>query len=169
VKQEIIRSACARWCNRRRPGRGSERGQALPIVLGALALGIMVVAPFLSHASASLISAQDYRQMLYEQYAADAGVEQAIWRLNEDGLASELADVGDTLTYKLTNTVNHISPEVTVTKTDALKKPQKNGKKPKKHGQDIFQIDCLAGSTTINAEILVENGEAQIESWEVKK
>jgi len=59
----------------------SQRGQAFPLALVALAIGVLVVVPFLSQASSSLIGSRIYEQSIDEQYSADAGVEYAIWRL----------------------------------------------------------------------------------------
>jgi len=59
----------------------SQKGQAFPLALVALAIGILVVAPFLSQAGSSLIGSRIYEQSIDEQYSADAGVEYAIWQL----------------------------------------------------------------------------------------
>jgi len=59
----------------------SQKGQALPLALVALAIGMLVVAPFLSQAGSSLIGSRIYEQSISEQYSADAGVECAIWQL----------------------------------------------------------------------------------------
>jgi cytoskeletal protein CcmA (bactofilin family) len=59
----------------------SQKGQALPLALVALAIGMLVVAPFLSHAGSSLVGSRIYEQAIDEQYSADAGVEYAIWQI----------------------------------------------------------------------------------------
>jgi len=59
----------------------SQKGQALPLALVALAIGMLTIAPFLSHAGSSLIGSRIYQQSTSEQYSADAGVEYAIWHL----------------------------------------------------------------------------------------
>src|SRR4030042_1636621 len=58
-----------------------EKGQALPLVLLTLAIGTLVIAPFLGHASSSLIGSRLYGQSIAELYSCDAGVEYAIWHL----------------------------------------------------------------------------------------
>ncbi len=63
-----------------------ERGQAFALALIILALGMLVVAPFLGHAGSTLIGSRVYAQATAEQYAADAGVEYAIWQLQSGGL-----------------------------------------------------------------------------------
>lgn len=61
-----------------------ERGQALPIAMGALALGIILVSPLLLGASGgSQATGQIGRQAL-ERYSLDAGVEWSGWRLLSD-------------------------------------------------------------------------------------
>lgn len=62
----------------------SEKGQALPLALLALAVGALVTTPFLVHASSSLIGSRTYGQAITEQYSCDAGVEWALWRLKEN-------------------------------------------------------------------------------------
>jgi len=58
-----------------------EKGQALPLVLLALAVGTLVIAPFLGQASSSLIGSRIYGEAITELYSCDAGIEWALWRL----------------------------------------------------------------------------------------
>jgi hypothetical protein len=60
---------------------GSEKGQALPIVLALLVLGGLTIAPLLGHAYTSLNSSRILREGVKGVYAADAGVEDALWYL----------------------------------------------------------------------------------------
>jgi len=93
----------------------SEKGQALPLAILALAIGMLVIAPFLGHASASLISSRTYGEAIAHQNACDAGVEHAIWSLTRGGLAEQLPDPGDEITYQLGETVNGVVTTITVT------------------------------------------------------
>ncbi len=93
----------------------SEQGQALPLALIALTVGVLVVTPFLGHAGSALIGSAVYRQVLTGQYSSDAGVEHALWRLTNDGLAEELSNPGDSITYQLGEAVNGVAPIITVT------------------------------------------------------
>jgi hypothetical protein len=93
----------------------SEKGQALPLAILALAIGMLVIAPFLGHASTSLISSRTYGEAIAHQNACDAGVEHAIWSLTRGGLAEQLPDPGDEITYQLGETLNGVSTTVTVT------------------------------------------------------
>ncbi len=58
-----------------------QKGAALPLAIMALAFGTLVITPFLSHASSAIIGSGVYAQGLSERYAADAGIEYAIWGL----------------------------------------------------------------------------------------
>jgi len=62
----------------------SESGQALPIVLILLVLGGLLIAPCLSYASTNLNSGRVVEKNIYGLYAADAGIEDALWRLKND-------------------------------------------------------------------------------------
>ena len=97
----------------------SEKGQILPLVLVTLAVGTLFIGPFLGHASTGFIVSRVYEQAITEQYSAGAGVEHAIWRLTDGGLAAQLPSLGDNITYQLSETVNSIAPTITVTKTDS--------------------------------------------------
>ncbi len=92
-----------------------ERGQALVLSLIALALGALVVVPFLSHAGTNLISSRAQSGIINEQSASDAGIENAIWNLAYGGLASSFTHSGDQVSYQLGNTVNGFNPTITIT------------------------------------------------------
>ena len=64
----------------------SEKGQALPLAMMALALGTLVITPFLSHASSSLIGSRVYEQGITELYSCDSGIEYAMWSLQSGAL-----------------------------------------------------------------------------------
>jgi hypothetical protein len=117
VNRTLIRSICGRFCRKASRLLAQESGLALPIVLGVLALGALITAPFLTHASTNLISSGVYKQTINETYSADAGVEHAIWSLTDGSLAAQIPAVGNSTSYSLPNTVNTIAPAVTVTKT----------------------------------------------------
>jgi len=64
----------------------SEKGQALPIVLALLVLGGLTIAPSLSYAATSLNGSRILAEGVNGIYAADAGVEDALWCL-ENGIS----------------------------------------------------------------------------------
>jgi len=93
----------------------SQKGQALPLAIIALAIGSLVVAPFLGLASADLLGSQVYGESIAAQAACEAGVEHAIWSLTMGDLAGEFAGPGDVVTYQLDEPVNGLTAGVTVT------------------------------------------------------
>ena len=66
-----------------------EKGQALPAVLVLLVLGGLLIAPCLSYASTSLNAGQIVEKNVRGVYAADAGIEDALWKLKNDLPISE--------------------------------------------------------------------------------
>jgi hypothetical protein len=94
-----------------------EKGLALPLVLAVLFIGSMIITPFLTHASANLTSSNLFSDMNSEKYAADSGIEQAIWNLKFGTLISQLSAAGGTLSYTLANQLNSIAPVMTVTQS----------------------------------------------------
>lgn len=73
-----------RWVNRLF-GRG-EQGQAMVMALIALTLGMLLITPILSYMSTGVKAATVYKRVTSELYAADAGVEYAMWRI-KNGLS----------------------------------------------------------------------------------
>ena len=92
-----------------------EKGQALPLAILALTIGMLLIAPFLGHASASIIGSRTYADAIAYRNACDAGVEHAIWRLVYGGLQTSIPNPGDHITYSLPETINGVTPTVTVT------------------------------------------------------
>jgi len=92
--------------------KGGHRGQALPIVLATLALGIMVIGPLLNHASISLAASTQYQDIIFETYAADAGIEMAISGLSQSGQDNNSNSVNNTYSG---DKINGITPEITIT------------------------------------------------------
>ena len=68
--------------------KNSERGQVLPIVLALLALGGLTVASSLSYVSTGLNSGRIIDEKVKGIYAAEAGIEDAIWSLKMGTLPS---------------------------------------------------------------------------------
>ena len=93
-----------------------EKGQALPLALVALAIGSLLVTPFLRSVSVHSIAARNYSGSIAEQYSSDAGVEDAIWNLTNGTLAEQLTAPGDTASYSLSQSVNGVAPTVSVTR-----------------------------------------------------
>ncbi len=60
---------------------GKEQGQALIFALIMLAVGCLIVVPLLAFMSTGLSAGQIYEQKMEGLYAADAGVEDALWKI----------------------------------------------------------------------------------------
>ncbi len=60
---------------------GSEKGIALPIVLGLLVLGSLTIIPSLGYISTSLKASRVIEENVKGIYAADAGMENTLWAL----------------------------------------------------------------------------------------
>ena len=63
-----------------------EQGQALVIVLALLMIGSLTLPPVLSHISTTLKTGRVYDNKTDELYAADSGIEDAIWQIKYDRL-----------------------------------------------------------------------------------
>ncbi len=61
-----------------------ERGESLPLALMALAVGAILLGPLLAHLAANLRTTTAVRANLSRQYASDAGIEFALWKLGHD-------------------------------------------------------------------------------------
>lgn len=90
-----------------------EKGQAFPLALIALAAGFLLITSFLSGVSTNVLASQKFRESTVEQYAADAGVEDAIWKVAYDGA---VIPPGNTLSYSLDDPVNGITPSISITR-----------------------------------------------------
>ncbi len=96
-----------------------ESGQAFILVLILLVLGGLIIAPLLGFMSTGLIAGQANEKRMAEVYAADAGIEDAIYKIiKDDTLLPE--DEDDSYTYTLTDPVNGETVDVTITKLSLL-------------------------------------------------
>ena len=105
------------WLKRLRQLASSEAGGSLPAVLAAIAVGSILMAPFLSQVSTSVLAVRTAGENMAAFYAADAGVEYAVWRLEHDAAfqASVLAALGSPVAVSGNPTVNAVPTDVTVT------------------------------------------------------
>jgi hypothetical protein len=94
----------------------NEKGQAMILVLILLMIGGLVVTPALSMSTA-LKAGQVYENKMYEFYAADAGIEDALWylqssdRLLQLDSAWESDDVSWSFAYDMTDPDDPIKPD----------------------------------------------------------
>jgi hypothetical protein len=61
-----------------------EKGAALALALVLLVVGGLILAPLLGLMSTGLIAGQVYEKKAHEYYAADSGVEDAIWKITHN-------------------------------------------------------------------------------------
>jgi len=131
----------------------SEKGQALPLVLIAIAIGALVIPSFLNNTGTSLIGSRAYAQEIYAQYAADSGAEHAIWNLKYGGLSDTLADVGDNVSYALGESVNGLAVNVSVVKTAE---------------PNFYDITSSAGDRVLNTAVSVNATDTSILTWHIQ-
>ncbi len=72
-----------------------ESGKILIMVLVLLVLGGLLLTPLLGLMSTGLIAGQVYEKKMAELYAADAGVEYAIWMIQNDDVVKPPQSCGD--------------------------------------------------------------------------
>ena len=96
----------------------SEKGQALPLALIILSIGALLVGAFLSYTSTNLIASRIRERIVEGQYAADAGVEDAIWNLLYGDFPTILTDPEDSISYTLDKSINGLTTNVTVTRKE---------------------------------------------------
>jgi hypothetical protein len=65
---------------------GASPGQALPLALVALAVGALLVSPFLADVSANLLAGRRTGANIVRYYSAEAGIEWGLWRLKNNPL-----------------------------------------------------------------------------------
>jgi hypothetical protein len=87
--------------------RQGESGAALPVVLILLLLGSLVLIPTLNYVSTGLKESEIHEKNIEGLYAADAGVEDALWRLSNNGTGT-MPD-----SFQLTN-INDMTVDVTI-------------------------------------------------------
>jgi len=139
----------------------------------------------------------NYGQAITEQYTTDAGVEHAIWRLTNDGLADELSSPGDGTTYQLSETINNIVPTIIVTRINsscplyafrgggnsafwrydirsstwtAMADAPANVGDGGAFTNEIgasYEIVSTAGDSTVRAEVQIADGGVSVLSWQV--
>jgi len=97
----------------------AQEGRALIMALIVLAVGTLLIPPFLAYVSTNLLASRATEEGMREQYAADAGVECAIGQLvYNPSFLSSVITTGVTTVITLPTPVNSISP-ITVTVTNS--------------------------------------------------
>jgi hypothetical protein len=107
--------------------RKNEKGQALVLVLILLLVGSLIIAPLLAFMGTGLKAGTTHEQKMDELYAADAGINDGMWQIKNDKLATKFAGYspaydpyhyyeysGDSWTYLLAEMVNNHNVNVTI-------------------------------------------------------
>ena len=92
------------------------QGQSLVLALLAIAVGTLLMVPILHYNRSRQVETLAVETTLRRQYAADAGVDYAVWRLIHDAAWRTSIDTARSagVTVTLTETVNAIQPTVQV-------------------------------------------------------
>jgi len=90
----------------------NQKGNVLVMVLILLVVGGLILTPLLGLMSTGLVSGQVYEKKTDELYAADAGVEDAMWKIANDALDSYPYEYPDPLV------VNNKSVNITIFRQD---------------------------------------------------
>lgn len=112
-----------------------EKGQAMILVLVLLVLGSLIIAPLLGFMGTGLLAGQVFENRMAEFYAADAGVEDALWKLINDPPSPY------PYSYQVLD-VNDLTVNVTIADI----------------GASTYKITSIAGNTTIEAYVSVTAG-----------
>lgn len=92
-----------------------QRGTSLPMALVTLAVGVLLVSPFLGYLATSYRSTLAVEETLHREYANDAGVEYAMWKLEDSAFRQELvANWGTAQEITMPQPVNDITPTVEI-------------------------------------------------------
>lgn len=125
-----------------------QKGFTLPLALMILAVGVFIVVPLLIGMSLTLISSRNSQVSTQEQYALDGAYEDVVWDLKYGtNLAAELTEPCDSYTYQLTEKVNDLYPEITVTRTDDCGGDDGLDSK-------IYQIYVTSGNSSLTREYI---------------
>lgn len=100
-----------------RRGLKLESGGSLPAALITLAVGSMLLTPFLSFVSTRSLGTRAAGETFSEQYAADAGVEFGIWSLLNNSAFRNQVDINAGTPQSLTfpSPINGYTPSLSVT------------------------------------------------------
>ena len=126
-----------------------ETGMALVIVLVLLVLGSLTMLPVLAHLATAFKTGQMYEEKTNALYTADAGIEDALWRLKYDSMGPEYSefDFDTTWDYE-TDILNDMTATATI----------KNVWIPTNVTLDELGLDTEAAEAMIEAEKLVVTG-----------
>ena len=123
-----------------------ERGQALVLVLIMLLLGGLIIAPLLAYMGTGIKTGLVFEKKTDELYAADAGVEDAVWKIMSEVASLPSEENPTPLTYTVAD-MNSKDAGVTVTY---------EGKDSE--GGDVYLITSTADETEIKSYVVLSGG-----------
>src|SRR4030042_3383538 len=97
-----------------------EAGQALILMLIFLVMGSLTLVPTLAYMRTALKTSTNYEHKTNAYYAADAGIEDAVWQIKYDGLEALFGspsfnyDFNTVAEYPLDEPVNDLITNVTI-------------------------------------------------------
>jgi hypothetical protein len=84
----------------------NEKGQTLPIVLCFLAIGGLTITTLLTLMSAGLSAGQRYEERMELHYAADGGLEDGLWKTQNEQVPLQQGDYETEFNYTLSDNIN---------------------------------------------------------------
>jgi len=84
----------------------NKKGQALPLVLCCMTLGALVIVPLLHYTHTGLKAGMSQAERTELSYAADAGIEHALWLVNTDNVSLDPYDYETEFAYSLPQEIN---------------------------------------------------------------
>lgn len=98
-------------------GLKQESGRSLPAALITLAVGSMLLTPFLSFVSTRSLGTRAATETFNEQYASDAGIEFGIWSLLNNSAFRTQVDINSGIAQPLAfpGSINGYTPTISVT------------------------------------------------------
>ena len=94
--------------------RNTDSGQAIVMALLALTVAVLLVVGFIYFASTSQRATNAAREQTANRYSADAGVEDAIWRLTNEVGFTQTVTTSSPVVYNIT--INGQTVVITVTR-----------------------------------------------------
>jgi hypothetical protein len=135
---------------------GREEGQALPLALIALALGVVLVTPFLTSVSVNLNASRHTEEAIANRYSADAGVEWGLWRLKNN----------PTLTTSTTYTETPLQPTPVAVNGDSF--PTTEIRFVSSAGAFVtYDLRSQRGGRTVTARVTASPSGVSVVSWQI--
>ncbi|MFC1972077.1 hypothetical protein ACFLVE_01560 [Chloroflexota bacterium] len=138
-----------------RKSASDEKGQSLILVLVLLLVGSLTIMPLMAYMETGLKTNQVYRDKADEFYAADSGIEDAIWQIKYDRLdimldspaAYDTYDFSTIWSYELDEQINDVPANISIQNVWI---PKDVTPPSPSEGRDIIESDKLIVAGTAN-------------------